>query len=65
MWDLALMTIFINHLLYVGYLSSQYGIEVLQTSLLKLTSSSEARHAMFQYHMVWRYNIFALSSQND
>jgi len=60
MWDLALMTIFINHLLYVGYLSSQYGIEVLQTSLLKLTG-----HAMFQYHMVWRYNIFALSSQND
>jgi hypothetical protein len=30
MWDLALMTIFINHSLYVGYSSSQYGTGVLQ-----------------------------------
>jgi hypothetical protein len=65
MWDLALMTIFINHIFYVGYSISQYEIEVLQTSFLKLTSSLEARHAMFQYHMVSCYNIFALSSQND
>jgi hypothetical protein len=30
MWDLALMTIFINRPLYVGYSSSQYRAEVLQ-----------------------------------
>ena len=30
MWDLALITIFINYLLYVGFFSSsQYGIGVL------------------------------------
>jgi hypothetical protein len=30
MLDLALMTIFINHQIYVGYSSSQYRTEVLQ-----------------------------------
>jgi hypothetical protein len=46
MWDVALMTIFINHSLYVGYSSFQYGTRVLQTPPLKvLTSSSGPHHA--------------------
>jgi len=54
--NLALMTIFINHQLYVGYSSSQYWTGVLQIFPFKLlTSSSRPRHAMFQYHMTWRY----------
>ena len=37
MWNLELMTIFINQLFYMGYFSSpQYGIEVLQPHPLKL-----------------------------
>jgi hypothetical protein len=61
MWDLALMTIFIkhtfyNHPLYVGYSSSQYETDVLQTPPLKLiTFSSGPRNAMLQYHMTWHY----------
>jgi hypothetical protein len=37
MWDLALMTIFINYILYVNYSSSsQYGIGVLQLRFFSL-----------------------------
>jgi hypothetical protein len=56
MWDLALMTIFINHPLHVGYSSTKYGTGVLQTPHLKLlTSLLGPRHAALQYRMVWRY----------
>jgi hypothetical protein len=49
----ALMTIFINYPLYVGFFSSsQYGTRVLETPFLKfLTFSSGLRHAVLQYHM--------------
>jgi hypothetical protein len=43
-------------ILYGVLISSQYGTGLLQTSPLKLlTSSPEPGHTVFQYHMVWRY----------
>jgi hypothetical protein len=36
MWNLIHMTIFINHQLYVGYSSSQYGTGVLQYNTRKI-----------------------------
>jgi hypothetical protein len=35
MWDLALITIFINHPLYVSYSFSQYGTGVLHLHIVK------------------------------
>jgi hypothetical protein len=56
MWDLALMTIFINQSLYVDYSFFQYETGVLQTPPLKLLMSSLGpRHAVLQYYMAWRY----------
>jgi hypothetical protein len=43
MWDLALITIFINHTLYVGsffFSSSQYGIKVLTLPFFLCSSNS-------------------------
>jgi hypothetical protein len=53
MWDLAFMTIFINHPLYVGYFSYfQCKTGMLQISPFKsLTFLSGPRHAVLQYHM--------------
>jgi hypothetical protein len=42
--------------LYKLFISSQYGIGVLQTPPLKpLTSSLGPCHAVLQYHMTWHY----------
>jgi phosphatidylinositol kinase/protein kinase (PI-3 family) len=55
MCDLALMTIFINHSLYVCYSSSsQHETEVLQIPLLKplISPAIKERYAVLKYHMV-------------
>jgi hypothetical protein len=53
MWDLASISIFINHQFYVGYLYFQCGTGVLQSSPLNsLISSLGPRYAVLQCHMV-------------
>jgi hypothetical protein len=54
MWDLALMTIFINHKLYVGYsLSFPYGTEVLHYCMHKNTGAhnhTQKSETMMEFH---------------
>ena len=44
MWDLTLMTIFINHPLYVGFSSSQYGAGVLQLERYETSEHDDPPH---------------------
>jgi hypothetical protein len=46
------MSVFINHPIYVGYLSSKYGTKALQTPPFKpLTSLFGPHPTVLQYHM--------------